>query len=187
MKLIVGLGNPGLEYANTRHNAGFLVVDRMAEKLNIAIDKDKFNGQYYQGIINGEKVIILKPQTYMNLSGESVIKFADYFDIADEDILVIFDDMDTEVGKIRLRAKGSSGGQNGMKNIIQHLGSKEIPRIRVGIGKKTIPDVKNYVLSKFREDEKEALNKALDTAADAAIFFINNDFDLTMNRFNNII
>ncbi|WP_423363785.1 aminoacyl-tRNA hydrolase [Mycoplasma sp. P36-A1] len=187
MKLIVGLGNPGKEYENTRHNAGFLVVDSICKKLDISLDKEKFNGLYYQGFVNNEKVIILKPLTYMNLSGECLIKFADYFDINDEDILVIYDDMDTEVGKIRLRAKGSSGGQRGMKNIIQHFKTEQISRIRVGIGKKTIPDVKDYVLSKFREEEIDILSVAINTASDAAIDFCSESFDLVMNKFNNKI
>jgi len=184
MKLIVGLGNPGNEYVNTRHNAGFLVIDRICDRLNLSLNKVKFKGEYYQGTINNEKVILLKPQTYMNLSGECVSQFVKYFDIAHEDILVIFDDMDTDVGKIRLRASGSAGGQNGMKNIIDHLGSKDIARLRVGIGKKTIPDVKKYVLSRFKDDEIPVFNEVLDNASDACLYFLNHSIDKVMNIYN---
>jgi len=184
MKLIVGLGNPGNEYVNTRHNAGFLAIDRICDTLGISLNKLKFKGEYYQGIKDGVKFILLKPQTYMNLSGECVIKFAEYFDIVDEDILVIYDDMDTDIGKIRLRASGSGGGQNGMKNIIQHLGTKDIPRLRIGIGKKSIPNMKDFVLSKFREEEIKPFSDALDQATQASLYFLDNPIDKVMNKYN---
>lgn len=184
MKVIVGLGNPGREYKNTRHNAGFDVVERIGEKLNIDISQDKFKAKIGQGMHNGEKVLLVLPQTFMNLSGESLIQVAKFYKFDMDDLLVIFDDMDTEVGSIRLRYKGSAGGQKGMKNIIQLLGSDQIARIRVGIGKdQRIPTV-DYVLGKVRKEERDTYDKALDLARDAAIHSITNDFQTTMSSFN---
>jgi len=133
MKLIIGLGNPGKEYENTRHNTGFMVLDRLSEKLNIEMTQNKFKGLYGKSKYKGEDVILLKPQTYMNLSGESVRQVMDFFKINQEDILVIYDDLDMPVGKLRLRQSGSAGGHNGIKNIILHTGSQNFNRIRVGI------------------------------------------------------
>ncbi|MEG0283334.1 MAG: aminoacyl-tRNA hydrolase [Erysipelotrichales bacterium] len=184
MKLIVGLGNPGKEYQNTRHNAGFMSIDKICDKLNVSLDKTKFNAEYYQGVIKGQRVLLVKPLTYMNLSGQAVIQFVDYFDIDIEDILVIFDDMDTEVGSIRIKQKGSDGRQNGMKNILSHLKTNEVPRIRIGIGRNRQIETSKYVLSKFSKDEQIELEHALDKASDAAIYFIENDILQVMNDFN---
>lgn len=184
MKLIIGLGNPGKEYQNTKHNAGFMCLDYLCSKLNITLDKKKFNAEYYHGFINGEKVLIIKPLTYMNLSGESLIQFVSYFNVEHKDILVLYDDMDTEIGSIRIRTKGSSGRQNGLKNIINHLKSSDVARIRIGIGRNPKYNTVDYVLSKFSTEEQERLKEALEQASDAAIYFINNDIDKVMNIFN---
>lgn len=184
MKLIIGLGNPGKEYENTRHNVGFKTIDIILNKYNISLNKNKFNADYYQGNINNEKVIILKPLTYMNLSGEAIIQFINYFKIAIKDIIIIYDDMQINLGDIRVRAKGSSGGQNGMNNIIKHLHSNEFARIRIGIGKNDNYNMKDFVLSKFNKEEEDILNNALKKAADAAISFINNDINNVMNQYN---
>ena len=184
MKLIVGLGNPGQEYQNSKHNMGFMCLDQLCHQLNISLDKSKFNGIYYQGFINNEKIIFLKPLTYMNLSGECVGQFVKYFKIELSDILVIYDDMDTKIGNIRIRAQGSSGGQNGMKNIIDHLGTKNISRIRIGIGRNLSLNSRNYVLSSFSLEEKEKINQALDKATKAALDFITSDINNIMNKYN---
>lgn len=184
MKLIVGLGNPGREYENTRHNAGFKVMEQIEKELNVSISMNKFKGLYVKTKYQGEDVLLLKPQTYMNLSGESVKEIMTFFKINIKDILVIYDDLDLPVGKIRLREKGSAGGQNGVKNIIQHLGTQQFNRIRVGIGKDArIPTV-DYVLGKFRKEEIENFEEATIDAKNAALHFITHDFNLTMNEFN---
>lgn len=184
MKLIVGLGNPGLSYHDTRHNVGFKCIDKLCDNLNISLSKNKFNGDYYSGVINNMKVIILKPQTYMNLSGECVKEFVNYFKIDIKDILIIYDDMDTDVGKIRVRFKGSSGGQNGIKNIINHLHSEQIPRIRIGIGKNSNYQTKDFVLSKFTNDEQDLVNEAILKASKAAQDFLTIDFEKIMSKYN---
>ncbi|MDL2211872.1 aminoacyl-tRNA hydrolase [Erysipelotrichaceae bacterium OttesenSCG-928-M19] len=184
MKLIVGLGNPGSEYQASKHNAGFMCMDLICDLLNIQLDKNKFNGQYFQGTINNQKVILLKPLTYMNLSGEAVSQFVSYFKIAIEDILIIYDDMDTPLGKIKLRKKGSSGGQNGMKNIINHLNTEDISRLKIGISKNKLYKTRDYVLSRFSVEEQPLIEQALTNAAQAAISFINNDIATVMNKYN---
>lgn len=184
MKLIVGLGNPGKEYEKTRHNAGFMVMDEIAKQLCISININKFKALIGQGIVGNEKVILMKPQTYMNLSGEAVQEIVSYYHIDIKDILIIYDDLDLPVGSIRLREKGSAGGQNGMKNIIQHLHTQEFARIRVGIGKDPrIPTV-DYVLGKFLKEDQEALSHALTQAKEAAIYSIEHSFSKTMNEYN---
>lgn len=184
MKLIIGLGNPGREYEDTRHNAGFKALDLIAQELRINISNDKFKGLYAKTKVKNEDVILLKPQTFMNLSGESVRSIMDFFKIDQQDLLVIYDDLDLPVGKIRLRQKGSAGGQNGVKNIIQHLGSQDFNRIRIGIGKdERIPTV-DYVLGKVRKEDLQDFEEALVDAKNAAIHFINHDFDVTMNTYN---
>ncbi|MDQ0360856.1 aminoacyl-tRNA hydrolase [Breznakia pachnodae] len=184
MKLIVGLGNPGKHYEKTRHNAGFMVMDKIANKLGVSIDQNKFKGLYTQTFIKGTKTLLLKPQTFMNNSGESVQAIVDYFDIDIEDILIIYDDLDLPVGKLRLREKGSAGGQNGVKSIIRYIGTQELRRIRVGIGKDPrIPTV-DYVLGKVIKEDLASFEEAIDTAADAAIESVNTEFDLVMAKFN---
>ena len=182
MKLIVGLGNPGKKYENTRHNTGFAVIDRTLAKLNVELDKNKFNADYTMINRNGEKIYILKPLTYMNLSGEAVAPFMKYFGIEPEDLVVVHDDLDLPVGKIRLR---QSGGQNGMRNIIDLLGDSNIKRIRVGIGKDPLIPVVDYVLGKTKKEDLEVYNQALDKASDALIYWLDHDdFSKVMSNFN---
>lgn len=185
MKLIVGLGNPGKKYENTRHNTGFAVIDRTLAKLNVELDKNKFNADYTMTNRNGEKIYILKPLTYMNLSGEAVAPFMKYFGIEPEDLVVVHDDLDLPVGKIRLRQSGSCGGQNGMRNIIDLLGDSNIKRIRVGIGKDPLIPVVDYVLGKTKKEDLEVYNQALDKASDALIYWLDHDdFSKVMSNFN---
>ena len=185
MKLIVGLGNPGKKYENTRHNTGFAVIDRTLAKLNVELDKNKFNADYTMINRNGEKIYILKPLTYMNLSGEAVAPFMKYFGIEPEDLVVVHDDLDLPVGKIRLRQSGSCGGQNGMRNIIDLLGDSNIKRIRVGIGKDPLIPVVDYVLGKTKKEDLEVYNQALDKASDALICWLDHDdFSKVMSNFN---
>jgi len=157
MKLIVGLGNPGREYENTRHNIGFLTIDKYADKLDISITKSKFNGLYGEALVNGEKVLFLKPQSYINLSGEVIRKFVDFYKISIEDILIIHDDLDLEVGTYKIKQKGSSGGHNGLKNIELHLGTQEYKRIKIGISNNKNIDTKDYVLGKLSKEENDLL------------------------------
>lgn len=185
MKLIVGLGNPGKKYENTRHNTGFAVIDKTLAKLNVELDKNKFNADYTMINRNGEKIYILKPLTYMNLSGEAVAPFMKYFGIEPEDLVVVHDDLDLPVGKIRLRQSGSCGGQNGMRNIIDLLGDSNIKRIRVGIGKDPLIPVVDYVLGKTKKEDLEVYNQALDKASDALIYWLDHDdFIKVMSNFN---
>lgn len=154
MKLFVGLGNPGSKYERTRHNAGFMVIDALSKEWNIELtDEKKFKGQIGRGVVKGEKVILLKPTTFMNLSGESVRAVMDFYDIDIEDLVVIYDDLDLPHGKIRLRLKGSAGGHNGIKSLIAHVKTQEFKRIRVGIDRHPKIPVVDYVLGKFTEDE----------------------------------
>lgn len=183
MKLIVGLGNPGKKYEHTRHNMGFEVVDLLAEKAQIDIDKEAFKGLVGRGKIYGEDVFILKPQTFMNLSGESVREIVNYFKIELEDIIVIYDDMALEPGKIRLRASGSSGGHKGMQNIIDNLNSEDIKRVRIGIGEPTY-DTIDYVLSKPLKEEKPLIDEAINRAVDALKEVLKDNFDKAMTNFN---
>ena len=184
MKLIVGLGNPGKEYERTRHNAGFMVMEKIEKELNVSIDQKKFKALVCKTNVGGEQVLLMKPQTYMNLSGEAVQEAMKFFRIDIKDLIVIYDDMDLPVGKIRLREKGSAGGQNGMKNIIQHVHTQEFNRVRVGIGKDPkIPTV-DYVLGKIRKEDLEAFDQALEVAKDAVIYAITHSFNETMNRYN---
>lgn len=184
MKIIVGLGNPGRKYANTRHNTGFLVLDEVLKKLNISLDKEKFNAAYTVYNHNGEKIYFVKPLTFMNLSGEAVAPLMKYYGLSTEDLIVVHDDLDLPVGKIRLREKGSSGGQKGMGNIIELLGSKEIKRIRVGIGKDPQIEVVDYVLGKIPSEDKKAFKDSLDKASDAIIYALDNDFNKVMSNYN---
>ncbi len=185
MKLIVGLGNPGAQYDKTRHNVGFDVIDRCAELFKIEVSEKKWKGVFGSTVIGGEKVFLLKPLTYMNLSGESVRPLLDYYNMTNDDLLVIYDDLDLPVGKIRLRQKGSPGGHNGMKSIIAHLGTNEFKRIRVGIDRPApgIP-ITNYVLGKFTPDEKEPILEAIEQSAKACEAWIEKDFLQVMNEFN---
>lgn len=165
-KLIVGLGNPGKEYEKTRHNVGFMFIDEYAKSINKEIKKEKFTGLYADYIHNGEKIILLKPQKYMNLSGEVVKDFVHYFDIKPEDILVISDDLNLELGKIRLRPMGSSGGHNGLKNIEIHLNTDKYKRLRIGISNNNPNNIKDYVLGKFSKKELEVLESKFESVYD---------------------
>lgn len=183
MKLIVGLGNPGNKYEGTRHNTGFFVVDKLCEELHVQLDKSKCKAIYGIYRHNDEKIIIAKPQTYMNLSGESVKSLMKFYCIDIKDVIVIHDDLDLPVGKIRLRHSGSSGGQKGMGNIIDLLGSKDINRIRVGISNDK-RDVIDYVLGKFSKEEYPLYEEAVIKAKDALLYSLDHDFELVMSKFN---
>lgn len=184
MKLIVGLGNPGKEYENTRHNIGFMVLDELADLFKEEFSKEKFRGLYFTKIINNDKVIFLKPQKYMNLSGEVVRDFVSYFNISKEDILAICDDLDLPVGKVRLRKKGSSGGHNGLKNIELHLNTNEFKRLKVGISNNKLIDTKNYVLGNFTKEENNILKEKIKQATNISIDFLNLNFEQLMSKYN---
>lgn len=185
MKLIVGLGNPGKEYENTRHNIGYIFIDSFAEKLGVSIDKKKFNGLYTEVLINNEKVLLVKPLSYMNLSGEVVGKFVNFYKIDINDILIINDDLDLDVGRIRLRYKGSSGGHNGLKNIALHLNTEDFKRLKIGISNNKLIDTKDYVLGKFSKEEKETINNLKDQINKLLMDFIDTDFEKLMAKYNN--
>ena len=184
--LVVGLGNPGQKYANTRHNMGFLTVDLLAEKAGVKLNKVKFKSAF--NILNfaGCKCLVMKPQTYMNLSGEAVRPAADFYKIPPEHIIVISDDTALDVGKLRIRKSGSAGGHNGLKSIIQHLGTDQFPRIRVGVGKKPHPDydLADWVLGKFQGEDRKAIAAAVERCADAVECYIQDGPDKAMSRFN---
>ena len=184
MKLIVGLGNYGKEYDNTRHNIGFRFLDAYLSVTNV-VWKNKFKGLYCEKTINNEKVIFLKPQTYMNLSGESVILFVNYFKIKIEDILVISDDLALPIGTYRLRSQGSAGGHNGIKDIIRQLGTQKFLRIKVGVGAKPKGwDLADYVLGRFSDSDRRQINEAIAKAGDAVEIVISRGADIAMNEYN---
>ena len=184
--LIVGLGNPGREYEKTRHNCGFRAIDVLAQKLGCKVDRLKFQGLYGQVNYNGGKLYLLKPQTYMNLSGRSVLALSAYFNIPPQRIIVLFDDISLEPGRLRIRADGSAGGHNGIKSLINELGSQVFPRVKIGVGAKAHPeqDLADWVLSTFSASEEKALNSALERAADAALCIIERGVPEAANRFN---
>ena len=185
MYLIIGLGNPEEEYSKTRHNMGFNTINKLAQKYNIEINKNKFQGLYENAIIEGQKVVLIKPQTYMNLSGNCVKEFVDFYKVESENVLVIYDDMDIESGTIKIRKKGSAGGHNGMKSIIQMLGTEEFPRIRIGIGRpKHNGDEINYVIGAIPEDEMPKLEEGTEKAKEAVMEILKNGIDSAMNKFN---
>ncbi len=184
--LLVCLGNPGDQYDNTRHNVGFMVADQLGERYGLPIQKLKFKALTNMFSISGEKVLVMKPVTYMNLSGEAVRPAADFYKIPPEHILVISDDTALDVGKLRIRRGGSAGGHNGLKSIIQHLGTDQFPRIRVGVGKKPHPDydLADWVLGKFQGEDKKAIDAAVERCADAVECLIKEGPDRAMNKFN---
>ena len=184
--LIVGLGNPGPEYAKTRHNCGFRALDILAQKLGCKVDKGKFEGLYGQTTYEGHKLYLLKPLTYMNLSGRSVLQLSAYFNIPPQRIVVIFDDISLDIGRLRIRSNGSAGGHNGIKSIISQLGSQDFPRVKVGVGAKPNPDfdLADWVLSAFSASEEKSLQAALDRAADAALCIVSQGTMEAANRFN---
>ena len=184
--LIVGLGNPGREYEKTRHNCGFRAIDVLSQKLGCKVDKLKFQGLYGQVNYAGGKLYLLKPQTYMNLSGRSVLQLSAFFHIPPQRIIVIFDDISLEPGRLRIRGDGSAGGHNGIKSIISELGSQEFPRVKVGVGAKAHPeqDLADWVLSSFSASEEKALESALERAAEAALCIIDKGVGEAANRYN---
>ena len=186
MYIIAGLGNPGKEYENTRHNIGFDVIDRLAEEENIAVMESKHKALIGKGYVAGQKVILAKPQTFMNLSGESIREIVDYYKVDDtSELIVISDDISLDVGQLRIRKKGSAGGHNGIKNIISHLGTQEFPRIKVGVGDKPKKmDLADYVLSRFSKEDRAVMEDAFREAAGAVEMMITQGADAAMNQFN---
>lgn len=185
MKWIVGLGNPGPKYERTRHNIGFMALDHLADRHGIEIRQDKCKALIGEGNIAGTKVALIKPMTYMNLSGESVRAYMDYYKVALEDMIVVYDDLDTEVGRIRLRYQGSAGGHNGIKSIIQHTGTQVFNRIRMGISRPQpgYPIV-DYVLGTFPKAEGEPLKQSIEDACDAVEYSLSHTYEQTMAKFN---
>lgn len=185
MYIIIGLGNPTKEYDKTRHNVGFAVIDELAERMNIEVEEKKHRALCGKGMLNGQKVVLAKPQTFMNLSGESVRSIVDFYKVTSEEVIIIYDDISLEPGQLRIRTKGSAGGHNGIKSIIAHLGTQEFPRIRVGIGEKpNRMDLADYVLSRFSKGEQVLMDDAFKEAADAAAMMVSEGADPAMNHFN---
>ena len=186
MFIIVGLGNPGKDYTNTRHNIGFDVIDALADLAGISVIEKKHKAIIGKGILDGQKVILAKPQTYMNLSGESVREIIDYYKVDEEqELIVISDDISLDVGNIRVRKKGSAGGHNGLKNIIAHLGHDTFMRVKMGVGEKPKGyDLADYVLGHFTSDERKAMNEAAKTATEAIRMMMAGDVDKAMNQYN---
>lgn len=184
--LIVGLGNPGKEYEHTRHNCGFRAIDLLAHKLGCKIDKAKFQGLFGQVTHHGNKLYLLKPLTYMNASGHSVLLLSAYFNIPPQRIIVLFDDISLPPGRLRIRGDGSAGGHNGIKSIISEIDSQDFPRVKIGVGAKPTPDVDlaAWVLSSFSQKEEQLLLPALEQAADAALSIIENGIQKSANMFN---
>jgi len=185
MKLVVGLGNPGRQYEGTRHNVGYLVAAELARRCGGGVPKARFHGAMVEGELGGQKVLLLSPTTYMNLSGASVQEAKNFFKLADEDLLVVCDDMNLPLGKLRFRPRGSSGGQKGLENIIQQLGTEEFSRLRIGVG--TAPegwDWADYVLSKFAPEEVPLIEQAVARAADAVADWAREGIEFCMNQYN---
>jgi len=184
--LVVGLGNPGQDYAKTRHNCGFRAIDILAQSLGCKIDKGKFQGLYGYTDRDGKRIYLLKPLTYMNLSGRSVLQLSAYFNIPPQRIIVLFDDISLEPGRLRIRSNGSAGGHNGIKSIIQEIGSQDFPRVKIGVGGKPDPkyDLADWVLSSFSASEEKSLQNALSNAADAALCIVDKGTSEAANRYN---
>ncbi len=185
MYVIAGLGNPGLNYAGTRHNVGFGALDELADRYRISVDTKKHRALVGKGTIEGQKVVLVKPQTYMNLSGESIREVMDYYKLPPSQLLVIYDDINLDVGRLRIREKGSAGGHNGMKNIIARLGTDAFARIRVGVGNKPPRmDLADYVLGRFPAEELPLIREGISQAAEAAVMIAGGEMAAAMNRFN---
>jgi len=185
MYVIVGLGNPGKKYEATRHNVGFDVLDYLSVKLDIQVNKIKHKALIGEGRLGQERIVLVKPQTYMNLSGESVMQVLSYYDVPLDNLIVVYDDIDTDAGKIRIRKKGSAGTHNGMRNIIFLSKDDNFPRVRVGVGRpENGRDLANYVLGRFPKDEKKMMVSVIKNAGDAVETMIKDGVDLAMNRFN---
>lgn len=183
MYIIAGLGNPGKEYTGTRHNVGYDTLDCLAEKYNVKLNKLKFNSVYGEATINGEKVMLVKPVTYMNRSGIAINEIINFYKIPVENLIVVYDDIDIPVGTLRIRPNGSPGTHNGMKSIIQHVGGN-FPRIRVGIGRNPDMDLADYVLQRFSTEDKDKITPIMEKAAEAAIEIIENNVDIAMQKYN---
>ena len=183
MFLIVGLGNPGKEYAGTRHNIGFEAVDYIADKYNIELNRIKFKGIFGEGMINGKKTILLKPTTYMNLSGESIREVVNFYKISNADIIVIYDDISLEAGRLRIREKGSHGGHNGIRSIIANLSTDVFPRVKIGVGGPK-GDLVSHVLGKFSKDEIDILRESIQATSEAVATILASDTKEAMNKFN---
>ena len=184
MKIIAGLGNPGKEYENTKHNVGFLTIDILAEKYDIKVNKIKFKGLVGEGMIGTEKVILVKPQTYMNLSGQCIREIVAFYKLDMEDLVVIYDDIDLPMGNLRIRKKGSAGTHNGMRSIIYDLQDDGFPRVRVGIGGERKGDLANYVISGFSGDDRKLIEEAIVKAADAVTCLVKDGIDRAMVDYN---
>jgi len=184
MKLVVGLGNPGKEYENTRHNMGFMFIDECAKKLGFEFSKEKYCGKYAETIINGEKVMFLKPQKYMNLSGEVIRNFVNFFKIDINDIFIIYDDLHTNVGDFKIRYKGSSGGHNGLKNIEKHLNTNEYKRLKIGISSNNEANMRDYVLGKLKKEDMDEIKKITSRAPQIIEDYVLLSFDNLMNKYN---
>lgn len=184
MFCLIGLGNPGRQYSQTRHNAGFLVIDRIADEAKIKLNQKRFQAVYGKGLVNGEQVILAKPQTFMNLSGEAVGPIINYYRIPLEQVLIICDDLDLPLGSIRIRLSGSAGGHKGLSSIINTIGNRAIPRLRVGIGRPDEETVVNYVLAPFSNDQTSEFKASIIRAAQAGITFVTDGAHAAMNRFN---
>lgn len=184
--IVVGLGNPGKDYAFTRHNAGFLALDYMSDILKVKINRSKYKALVAEAVIEGKRVLLMQPQTYMNNSGEAVSEAARFYKIKPENIIVVFDDISLPVGKMRIRKSGSAGGHNGIKSIIEHLGSQDFPRVKIGVGEKPHKemDLADWVLSRFPAEEQKVLFEKLGDASEAVRLMISGKFDEAMNRFN---
>ena len=185
MILIVVLGNPGKQYEQTRHNIGFDVIDYMANKYNIDVNREKFKGICGEGFIENKKVILLKPLTYMNLSGESIRELANFYKLEDDEIIVVYDDISLDIGRLRIREKGSAGGHNGIKSIIQNLGGDKFPRVKVGVGQPK-DNLVNHVLGKFSKEDREHIEKVIPVVSDAIVEIVKNDAKESMNKFNGV-
>lgn len=187
MYLIVGLGNPGKKYEKNRHNVGFMAIDRFAKEFDVSVTKSKFKSLYGELNYNGKKLILMKPQTYMNASGEAVQSFSNYYNIDPENIIVIVDDIDINFGTVRIRKTGSAGTHNGLKSIVNLLGSKNFPRIKVSVGKKEeYMDLADFVISDFSKNQKDVLEKELDLTVKAILSIIEDGIDIAMNKINPI-
>lgn len=183
--LVVGLGNPTSKYDKTRHNVGFMCIDYIAQKLGVDIKKNKFDALYGEAILGDKKVLLIKPQTYMNLSGEAVSKFASFYKISSENLIILSDDISLDIGKMRIKRKGTHGGHNGLRNIIDLLGNNNFPRIKIGVGNKPSDwNLSDWVLSKFSYTEVEKLNDLMENVYDATKLIICDNIDKAMNKFN---
>lgn len=184
MYIVIGLGNPGKKYENTRHNVGFMVIDKLAETYGISISKLKFKALIGEGKIGTKKVVLVKPQTYMNLSGEAVREIFNFYKEEPEKLLLIYDDLDTVLGNIRIRKKGSAGTHNGMRSVVSQLGFSDFPRIRIGIGSNGEKEIVDFVIGNFSKDEKKKIDEVISNVVKATECFVENDIDLAMNKYN---